>query len=130
MAWEPSLARRDALPLGSADAVRQAITKGFPGTVWELAPGGAALLAEFERLGSNFSADWRTQVLRTPPRWHGIWDSEAVSLEFALAVGDAVAWVNVTSRGEHSEAQQRLRTVAREQGWVIEGDFSPETHLS
>jgi hypothetical protein len=31
--------------------------------------------------------------------------------------------VNVISDGIHTEAQRRLRAVARDQGWVIDRDF-------
>ena len=123
MSWEPSLVRRDGSALGSADELRTAIDRAFPGTAWDLAPGGEELLKHMQQFGSSISNEWRAMLLQTPPHWHGLYDTEAVTVEVNLGCGEQIRWVNITSHGDHSEARKRLQALADEQGWVIKGDF-------
>lgn len=123
MSWEPTLLTPDGSAIGTPDQVRESISRAFPNTEWELAPGGEALLEQFEHFGSNLSDEWRTQILQTPPHWHGLYDSEDVSVEFHLGFSDTVQQISITSRGNHAVSQRRLRAIADENGWLIRNDL-------
>lgn len=123
MSWEPSLVKHDDSPLGSPDEVRKSIALAFPSTEWDLAPGGETLVKQMQQLGGTISDEWRQMMLQTPPHWHGSYDTKPVTIEFDLGSGDEVLFVSITSHGEHSEAQKRLRALARDKGWFLKGDF-------
>jgi hypothetical protein len=123
MSWEPCLVKTDGQPLGTPDEIRHAITLEFPKTKWNLEPGGNDLLEQIMSYGSNISTEWRAMILQTEPSWRGTYDTDPVTVEFNLGPGEQIMWVNVTSRGDHAEAQRRLRKLARDMGWLIKGDF-------
>jgi hypothetical protein len=124
MAWEPSLVKHDDSQLGSPDEVMQAISLAFPGMEWQIAPGGEDFIKQMEQYGSTVSDEFRAMMLQTPPHWQGLFDTETVTVEFNLGPSDDVRFVNVTSRGEHSEAQRRVRALAQEKQWMIKGDYN------
>jgi hypothetical protein len=123
MAWEPALVKDDDSPLGTPDEVRQAISLAFPSTEWQLAPGGEELVKQMQQYGSPISDEWRAMMLQTLPHWQGIYDTEAVTVEFDLGSGGAILFVSISSHGEHAEAQKRLRALARDRGWVLKRDY-------
>ena len=123
MAWEPSLVTIDHSALGSPEEVRQALSHVFPGTEWNLAGGGEDLVKQMQELGTNISEEWRDLLLQTLPNWHGIYDTEPLAVEFDLGSGEKILFVNITSRGNHTEAQKRLRALASDRGWRLKGDF-------
>lgn len=123
MSWEPSLIARDGSALGSADELRAAVDRAFPGTVWELTPGGEELLKQMEQFGSPVTDEWRAMLQQSPPHWHGLYDTDAVTVEFKLGCGEQIQWVNVTSRGDHSKVREHLRALTDERGWAIKGDL-------
>jgi hypothetical protein len=123
MAWEPSLLKRGNSQLGGHDEVMQAISLAFPGTDWRRAPSGEEFVKWMESNGGTVSEEYRAMMVQEPSNWHGLFDTQDVTVEFDLGPSDNVRFVNVTSRGNHAEAQRRLRALARERQWVIKGDY-------
>lgn len=123
MSWEPSLVREDGAPLGASDDVRAAITRAFPGTEWELTPGGEDLLREMLQFGGAVTDDMRAHILQTPPHWHGSFETSHLNVDFNLGPTTPTSWVNVTARGDQAAARQRLHALAAAQGWHIKGDI-------
>lgn len=123
MAWEPSLMRADKSSLGLPEKVRNAISVHFPSTTWQLGPDGLEWIKGMEQLGSAITGEFREMMLQKQADWEGLYDTPAVSVQFSISSGDAVLFVLINSHGDHAEAQRRLRSIATENGWVLEGDF-------
>jgi hypothetical protein len=119
MSWDVKLMRPDGGPLGTVEAVKQAIHAKLPEThFYQESAGGK--IASLAAPGVELPEALRKMIAKLPMVTKGKYGREdTVELLFYLGAGADLPFLHVSVKGDTDAAEQMLNALASSHGWSL-----------
>lgn len=119
MAVEITVARSDGQPLGTRDAVVNALSRHLPGVEFGWTQSGNEKLDAMSVQGVDATDSVRAQLAAQPAQYEGVWETDDWTAQFFLGDPEVVRSFGAALGGDIDKGRSIIQLVCDDNGWAI-----------